>query len=311
MFGAFRAVLDIVRNERVDVVCFGEVYSLGWLGVLLRKLKGVPCIHYIHGEEITAGVSSRLYGRGALSALRKAEAVVVVSEFTRREVIRRGVPADHVHLISNGVDLELFSPGPRDPAIMSKHCLEGKTVMLTVGRLEPRKGHDTVIKALPEILKEVPELVYVIVGAGSDDKRLRGLAEAVDVKDKVIFAGRVPNDELIGYYRTVDLFIMPNRTLEDGDTEGFGLVFLEANACGKPVIGGNAGGVPDAVVDGETGLLVDGKSVKAVADAAARILRNPELAERLGEAGRRRALTFGWAIKAKEFRTLCERLALK
>jgi phosphatidylinositol alpha-1,6-mannosyltransferase len=208
----------------------------------------------------------------------------------------------------NGVDVERFTPGPKDQELTERFGLGEKKVLLTVGRVEKRKGHDMVIQALPEILREIPETVYMVVGVGSDLNRIKSLARELNVTDQVIFVGRVSDEDLPRYYNTADIFVMPNRTLDNNDTEGFGLVFLEANACSKPVVGGNAGGVPDAIVDGETGILVDGKSIKAVAIAVINLLKNENLVFQIGESGRKRALTFDWKKKAQEFYAVCEKI---
>ncbi|MBI4523155.1 MAG: glycosyltransferase [Deltaproteobacteria bacterium] len=304
--GVLRRALQTVREEKVDIVCLGELFALAWLGRMLRRLRGIPCIHYIHGEELMAEKPLRFYSRGALPALRQAEAVIAVSHFTRTEVLRRGVPEDRVHLITNGVDIDRFTPGPKDGEILKRYGIEGKKILLTVGRVERRKGHEAVIRALPRVLGAHPGTVYMIVGEGSDTGRLRSLAREMGLEERVFFTGVVPAEELAKYYRTADLFVMPNRTLENGDTEGFGLVFLEANACGKAVIGGNAGGVPDAIVDGKTGILINGESIETVAHSITRLLEDERLASRMGHAGRERALAFGWRDKANEFRAVCE-----
>lgn len=303
-----KTVLRFVDTIGANVICLGDLYSLSWLGEYLRRKRGLPVIHYIHGEEITTGSGSRLYGRKSIEALRKAEAVIAVSSFTRDELIHRKVRPDRIHVVTNGVDLDRFTPGPKDSEILARHGIAGKKVLLTVARVEERKGHDKVIEALPQILRAVPDLVYLVVGKGEYLKTLKVLAKKFGVKDKVIFAGRVPWEDLPRYYRSCDLFIMPNRTLANGDTEGFGLVFLEANACGKPVIGGKAGGVPDAIADGETGILVDGNSVEEIAHAAIQLLSNKKLAQGMGQAGRSRALACSWANKTQEFREVCRSL---
>ncbi|WP_025321618.1 glycosyltransferase family 4 protein [Deferrisoma camini] len=304
-----REALRAVDAHGADVVVLGELVALSWLGPALRRRRGVAIVHYIHGEEVTTRPTSRLYGRHAFRHLRQAEAVVAVSSFTRDELVRRGVPAERIHVITNGVDLKRFTPGPKDPEIVERHGLQGKKVLLTVARIEERKGHDKVIEALPAIAEKVPKVVYLIVGKGGYRPRLEELAREHGVADRVVFTGLVPWDDLPRYYRTCDVFVMPNRTLPNGDTEGFGLVFLEANACGKPVIGGRAGGVPDAVVHGETGLLVDGASAQEVGRAVLRLLLDPELRLRMANSGLSRAREFSWAHKGDEFSGVCRRFS--
>lgn len=304
-----KAALRTIDTIGADIICMGDLYALFWLGQYLRYKRKLPVIHYVHAEELTTDWGSRLYSGGSMYALRKADALVTVSSFTRDELIRRGVEPERIRVITNGVNLERFSPGAKDSEILAQHKIEGKKLLLTIARVEERKGHDRVIEALPQILKAVPDVVYLVVGDGPYMETLKSLTKNLGLEDKVVFAGRVPREDPTRYYRSCDVFIMPNRTLSNGNTEGFGLVFLEANACGKPVIGGKAGGVPDAVADGETGILVDGNSVEEIAKAAIQLLSNKELAERMGQAGYKRALNFSWDNKASEFREVCINLA--
>jgi len=183
--------------------------------------------------------------------------------------------------------------------------LQGKQVIMTVGRLDERKGHDMVIRAVRLLVERFPQLVYMIVGKGREEQRLKGLAEDLSIGERIIFTGFVTDEALPDYYRLCDVFVLPNRETEDnkqmrGDYEGFGVVFLEASACGKPVIAGKSGGSGEAVVDGVTGLLVDPKSESEIANAIERILSDNEFAGRLGMDGRRRAeKEFDWKYAAE------------
>jgi glycosyltransferase involved in cell wall biosynthesis len=308
--GIEKAVVDaaskLIRERRIDVVCLGELYALHKIGRTLRTRFGLPVIHYIHGEEITAPPASRRYVSGAFKSLQRASAVVAVSSFTCDQLVQLcQVSRKKIATITNGVDTVRFQPGPKSEMLLDRHRLYGKKLLLTVGRLEARKGHDMMIECLPEILRQVPETVYLVVGKGSRLESLRISAKDQGVSGRVIWATDVSADELVAYYQTADVFVMPNRTMPDGDTEGFGLVFLEAAACGKPVIAGNAGGVPDAVTDGETGLLVDGSSRSDVVNACVRLLNSAELRNRFGQAGLRRAAVSTWDLKTEEFRRIC------
>jgi phosphatidylinositol alpha-1,6-mannosyltransferase len=183
-------------------------------------------------------------------------------------------------------------------------------VILTVARLEERKGIDTMLRAMPRILHAEPSAKYLVVGDGADRRRLETMRDAAGLADAVVFCGAVPYEspELVAYYRTCDVFAMPNRTLSDGNAEGFGLVFLEAGACGKPVVGGSTGGVRDAVDHDVTGLLVSGDSETETADAIVRLLRDPAYAGRLGAAGRRKAEDSRWQKRVALFRECCVEL---
>jgi len=168
--------------------------------------------------------------------------------------------------------------------------LNGARLILTVGRLVERKGHDVVIRALPGIRRAVGPVRYLIAGAGPEEARLRTLAREVGCADDVVFAGHVDDRDLPLFYAACDVFVMPSRALEQRDgIEGFGIVFLEAGACGKPVVGGRSGGIADAVLDGITGVLVDPRSVDEVTGALTRLLQDRGEAARMGGEGRRRA----------------------
>lgn len=304
-----RKAIGMIRREGIDVVCVCELSSGSWLGLLLRRMLGIPYINYIHGEEITTDVPYRLFGRRRRQYLHKADAVVAVSEFTRRALIdKMGVAPERIELIVNGVDAERFQPGPKPVALLERYGLAGKRVLLTVGRLVERKGIDTTIRALPEILARCPQTRYLVVGTGDYRAELEALALAQGVADQVIFAGRVPHAELVAHYQLCDLFVMPNRELANHDTEGFGLVFLEANACGKAVVAGRAGGVVEAVRHGETGLNVDGEDVAAVAGAISQLLLDDERRDAMGERGLQVARESSSAARARLFQELCERV---
>lgn len=296
----FAQFLDRVKP---DTVCLGTLHSTYWLAPEARSRR-LPVIYYTHGEEISGVRPSRLEGDGPKNALLRADAVITVSEFTKSKLRDLGVKSDRIHLITNGVEIDRFSPGPKDPALIAKYGLAGKRVLLTFGRLDQRKGQDQVLRALPSILQAVPDLVYIIAGSGPFELPLRGLAEELGIVNRVVFTGYVSEEDASAHYRLADLFIMANRTMPDGDTEGFGIVFLEAGACGIPVIGGFDGGAPSAILNGETGVLVDGRSAEAISSAVIRLFSDPTRLRRLGSLGRRHALTQGWSTKANQFESL-------
>jgi phosphatidylinositol alpha-1,6-mannosyltransferase len=172
--------------------------------------------------------------------------------------------------------------------------------VLTVGNLVERKGHDMVIRTLPKLIRRIPELTYLIVGNGTHRETLDRLAWEVGVRDRIVFAGHVDAADLPAVYALGDVFVMPSRVQPaECEVEGFGLVYLEANACGKPVIGGRSGGIPEAIVDGETGFLVDPEAADEIAQRLEAILTDRELAEGMGRRGRARVQAhFSWADAA-------------
>jgi len=246
----------------------------------------IPYIAMVYAYEVRAPKMCSIAGM----AVRGAARVVTISEFSRRAVSAHGVPAEHVTVIRPGpaLDAQMESDASREE--MGPR-LDGR-ILLSVSRLVDRyKGHDMVIRALPLILAKVPDVRYVIVGDGWLRPDLERLAVSLGVQDAVIFAGEVSDAALDAWYRRCDVFILASRESGvDGGSEGYGIVFVEANLRGKPVIGGRSGGIPDAVLDGVTGLLVNPSDVGEVADAVVQLLNDPTLAARLGDEGRRRAL---------------------
>ncbi len=291
----------ICLRHGIEVIHAGKNLPEGFIARKLSKLLRIPYIVYAHGEEITVfGNNPKL--RPQLPAIYEdAAAVIANSAFTCDQVMALGVSAERFSRISPGVEPDEFAPSSSGEALRRRLGLEGKLVLLTVGRLQRRKGHDQVIAALPAILARAPGLVYVIAGDGEERKALEDLARDTGVASAVRFLGRVPQEELPALYNLADIFIMANRAMPDGDVEGFGIVFLEAGACKKPVIAGSSGGTADAVEDGVTGLRVDATSAVGVEDAVVRLALDPELRQRMGESGRARVLAqYSWAaITAK------------
>jgi phosphatidyl-myo-inositol dimannoside synthase len=253
----------------------------------------------VHGGEVLYLLSGRAGMVGTLLhrklfdwTVSRASRLVALGEHQAGLLGRLGVRRDRVFVSPEGVDAAAFEAAGTDRIaadLVRRYGLEHHRVLLTVARLVPHKGHDVVIRALPRILDRVPDAVYLVVGSGPSDGALRELAGRVGVGDRVRFAGRVPDRELAACYHLCDVFVMPSREV-DGDTEGFGIVFAEAAACGRPAVGGRTGGIGEVVQNGRTGLLVDPTSPEDVARACAALLTNREEASRMGQAGRRRVL---------------------
>jgi phosphatidylinositol alpha-1,6-mannosyltransferase len=301
-----RAVFRIVRREGITVLCIGELVAGGWLATVCRYLTGLKTVIYIHGEEISIRDPYDRQRRRRMLTLAHADGVVAVSRFTRDALIGlMAVPAAKIALIPNGVDGRRFTPRPRSPALAARYRLGAGPVLLTVGRLHPRKGMDHVILSLPRVLAVIPGLRYLIVGDGPYRPALETLAARHGVADAVILAGPVPDEDLADHYALADVFIMANREMPDGDTEGFGLVFREANACGVPVIAGKAGGSVDAVTDGLNGLLVDGTDIDAIADTILKLFGDDGLRQALKQGGLKIAADSDWSHRVAAFLAFC------
>ncbi|RJG01894.1 glycosyltransferase [Noviherbaspirillum sedimenti] len=299
----------LVYRHRINVVCIGELVTGSWLGIALKKIFGCKLVIYVHGEEITTATGGRLHGNKRRHYLAAADKVVAVSSFTCDALTQSmGLNPAAITLIQNGVDTDRFTPGIKDYGLLAKHQLYEKKIVLTVGRLVLRKGIDMAIKSMARVVTEMPHIHYLIVGDGECRSEFESLIYKEGLSDHVTLVGKVSDEELVQYFRTCDVFLMPNRTMPDGDTEGFGLVFREANACGKPVIGGRAGGAVEAVVDGKTGFLVDGTNPETIATTIIELLRTPQLAENMGRNGLQLALENNTKSVANLFLKTCERL---
>jgi phosphatidyl-myo-inositol dimannoside synthase len=300
----WKTVRTIIRERQPTVAFVGDLFPLSWLALRLMRRARLPVAFYIHGEEIASKPISMMEGWESKRALGMVAGAVVPSSFTKTELAARGVAAEQIRLIPNGVDSDLFFPAEQDDELLAKHQVGGRKVLMTVARLAERKGIDKMIEAMPAILRKAPETVYLIVGSGPERSRLEALRDSLGLQRDVIFCGSPSYADvsaIVRYYQSCDIFVMPNRTLPAGETEGFGLVFLEAGACGKPVVGGRAGGAIDAIEHGESGFLVDSQSASEIADATLRLLGDPALAARMGAAGRRRAEHSTWVNRSEEF----------
>lgn len=297
-----------ILSYRVNMIQAGHPSFFHYLeGIMVRVLSRLlrkPYILYTYGEEITQVlVGSRIERTLMFWVLHGASKVITISDFSAKRLMEAGVKSENIEKICPGVDTNLFHPSVEIENVIKKHNLEGRKVVLTLGRLVERKGYDYVIKSLPTVLEKVPNLVYIIAGRGLYESRLRELVKELHLEDYVIFAGYV--DESPAYYNACDVFIMANRKLDTDDTEGFGMVFTEANACGKPVIGGKAGGTSDAVLDGYTGILVDGTDCAQISSALLDILTDKERANQLGSNGRKRVKAeFSWKKNAERVRDI-------
>ena len=284
------AVIFEALRTGARTIVIGELQGLGWLAILLALVTPWRILIYTHGEEVVQTGYNRL-ARMRGPALRACDAVLTVSSFTRDRLIGDfGVAPTRIRLVTSGVDTERFAPAlVREPFILG------------VGRLIERKGFDRLIDAFALIAADFPDYRLKIIGKGPEEAALKARADRSGYASRIDFMGPIGDNDLTALYQRCTLVAMPNRSLPDGDTEGFGLVFLEANACGKPVIGGRAGGAVDAIVDGETGLLVDGTDCHAIAAAIRRLLSDGAYYDRLAGGALAHAKAHDWRRSAEHF----------
>ncbi len=296
-------------EKSYQTIILGALDALGWLVEPLRAIfPDTKIVIYTHGEEISQACYSARAEERRRRALKTADGVVAVSSFTAGLLTSKyGVDPERIELVTNGVDLDTYDRLPKEN-VRPHFGLGHGPLVLAVGRLVPRKGFDVLIEAWPRILAAVPGAQLAIAGTGPLSEALKAAAERPEMNASVHMLGFVKDEMLPSLYASADLFAMPNRTMPDGDTEGFGLVFLEAAAAGTPSVGGKAGGAVDAILDGQTGRSVDGEDVGAVAYAITDLLNDEVTRKRMAEAAHAHALTQGWDSKADQLLKFFKRL---
>lgn len=277
----------LVADTGVEVVVFGDAFPLAQLGPRLAKT-GTPYLVAAHGFDYWLATVPGAHSVLRHMTSRASRVPVMCSEFIARRVrtaVPRSVP---VSVLYPGADVERFRPDLPTGDLRDRHGIGERPLVVCVSRLVRRKGQDVMIRAMPEIRRRIPDAVLLIVGGGPDEPRLRRMA-AEAPPGSVVFAGQAAEEDLPRYYAAGDVFAMPCRTRLGGlEVEGWGNVFIEAAACGKPVVVGDSGGARESLVDGETGILVNGNDVAGVSRAVADLLGDPDRARRMGKAGRAR-----------------------
>jgi phosphatidylinositol alpha-1,6-mannosyltransferase len=294
-----------VERLRPDVVVYGAAFPLGLMGPGLRRATGVPYVAFTHGLEVS---SARLPGGAQVLRRigRDAAAVTFVSHWCRSLLQPGFGPGPRYELLPPAVDPADFHPGVDGTAVRDRYGFGDDPVVVCVSRMVERKGQDQLIRALPELRRRVPGARLLLVGGGPFRDELVSLASRVGVSDHVVIAGQVSDEELPAHYAAGDVFAMPCRERRGGlEVEAFGIVFIQAQAIGRPVVAGDIGGVPDALDAGRTGLLVDGESLDAVTDGVAALLGDPERATRMGEAAAEFVSSgFTWDRRTADLREL-------
>ena len=283
----FFSALQLASSKRFYAVHAGRVLPEGLIAWLIGRLFGKQVVIYAHGEEITTWrtpVKSRLMK----FLYRNADTVIANSEFTSSLLEGLGVPPQKVKLVHPGVDISRFRRGLDTDGLRSQFGVPATaSLLVSVGRLSRRKGFDQVIRALPALVESGVDVHYAVVGIGEDEEYLKKLALEHGVDLRLHLLGHVPAADLPLWYNEAALFVMPNRNV-DGDTEGFGMVYIEAAACGKTSVAGCDGGTGSAVIDGVTGIRVDGSDLDKVKQALIELLGDRILLDRLAESAYQR-----------------------
>ncbi|KRD15425.1 MULTISPECIES: glycosyltransferase family 4 protein [unclassified Streptomyces] len=305
--GATRRAAGLLREHGCTSVWFGAAAPLGLMAPALRRAGAERLVATTHGHE--AGWAQLPAARQLLGRIGEAtDTITYLGEYTRSRIATAlsAEAAGRMTQLPPGVDEKTFHPGSGGDEVRARLGLTDRPVVVCVSRLVPRKGQDTLILAMPRILAAQPDAVLLVVGGGPYEKDLRRLARETGVAGFVRFTGSVPWSELPAHYGAGDVFAMPCRTRRGGlDVEGLGIVYLEASATGLPVVAGDSGGAPDAVLDGETGWVVRGGSPAEAAERIVVLLGDAELRRRMGERGRQWVEErWRWDLLAEKLRTL-------
>ncbi|WP_029631255.1 glycosyltransferase family 4 protein [Zavarzinella formosa] len=276
----------IVKREKITAIHCARNLPEGFMAYLVQRRRGTKYLCYVHGEDVGVSSTSRELAWMTRRVFAGASMVVANSNNTRNMLLKEwNLPEAKVRLLYPGVDTKRFSPVPASETERAELGWTGRKVLLTVGRLQKRKGHDCLIKAVKTIREKHPDVLYAILGDGEELPHLKKLVESEGVADHVQFVGEVTDAILMRCYQQCDLFVLPNRTIGK-DFEGFGMVLLEAQACGKPVVAGASGGTAETMQIPETGRVVNCDTPEPLAKLLIEMLDNPAELKAMGERGR-------------------------
>ena len=312
-WNTFRAVRRIVHERHIDQIHCGRLLPCGFIALMLNKLDGIPFSCFVHGEDANAVSSGAADGVLCSRQLRwmtrqvmnSVKTIIANSRNSARIALDQwGLPAERVQLLHPGCDTNYFVPAPRDTAVRQALGWGDRPVLLTVGRLQKRKGHDMMIRALSQVREAIPDVLFAIIGSGEELEPLKKLVDAEGQQNHVLFHGKLPDEQLRQAYQQADLFVLANRQIGT-DIEGFGMVLLEAQSCGTPVLAGDSGGTAETMSLGETGEVVNCDGPDELAVRLIRLLldRN-ELARRAANARPWVVEHFDWAALSQQAATL-------
>ncbi len=308
---ALRNLLLLVRDRGIDQIHAGRCLPEGWLAWLIKQRHGTPYICYVHGEEVKLPIDGETHGVMSSRQLRfitrnvmnEATFLVANSRNTERILLDEWeIPKERIRLLYPGADCNHFKPAVHDPNVRRALGWSERPVVLTVGRLQKRKGHDQMIRALPQVLRRVPDVLYAVVGAGAERPLLEKLAADLGLGEHVHFHGELDDEAMLACYQQCDLFVLPNRQI-GSDIEGFGMVLVEAQACGKPVIAGASGGTAETMNIPGTGKVVSCEEPDQLAGLVTDWLLDASLRNRMGAAAR------AWAAAHFDWIPLSQRAA--
>ncbi len=296
-------IIKLVKANNIEVVHCGRCLPEGIIALTIKKLLGTNYLCYIHGEDIQSASTSREFSLLVKSVLKNSSKLISNSQNTAGLLKEKWhISEEKISVMYPGVDTNKFYPKEYDQNTRKKLSWDNKLVVLTVGRLQKRKGHDIMLQTILKLKNTQPNILYSIIGSGQEEENLKKLARELNLTQHVQFLGEVSEETMIECFQQCNLFILPNRTV-DGDIEGFGIVLLEAQACGKIVIAGNSGGTRETMIHDTTGFIVDCTTPDKIIDLLNKILTDESLNKKMGLAGRKHMIEhFDWKPLAEKAR---------
>ena len=300
-----RAVAKVLMEYHCEYVWFGAAAPLALMAGRLKKSGAKKIVALTHGHEVW-WAKVPLFNVAMRMMAKNVDLFTYLGEFTKNAMRPALGNSANLQRIAPGIDIDHFSPGAKDAGLIAQYRLEDKKVIVCVGRLVRRKGQDRLVESMPGVLKEHPDAHLLVVGRGTYVKHLQKRAKKLKIQSHVTFVGRINFAELPLYIRLGEIFAMPSRSRYFGlEVEGLGIVYLEASACGIPVIAGASGGAPDAVIEHQTGLVVDGNNVAKISTAINSLLSDPDLRRSMSARGREWTVQeWGWKLWGARFKEL-------
>jgi len=309
---AYKQLEKAVAEFQPEIIVCGKALFEGRAALRIFKKTGIPYVVMTYGMEIRFWLKIRKVKRDLLNVLENAQSIFVINEYIKnllvRELTNKGLVGCENKFVKMypGVDGFFSQPSGDTKRLREELGVEGKKVIVTVCRIVRRKGIDIVINAMKEIKKEVPNVFYLVLGDGPEKDSFEKLARDVGVDDSVKFLGKVSREKIRAVFNISDLFVLTPRDI-DGDMEGFGIVYLESAIAGLCVVGSKSGGVPEAVINAQTGLLANENDVSDTAEKIIKLLKDDVLRKSLASNARARAVTdFSWQKRGVLFRGAVE-----
>jgi len=290
-----------IKQNKITHIHCGRCIPEGFMGYMLSKVLRLPLLCYVHGEDVEAAATSRELSWIVNKVLAHSQTIICNSQNTSSILMNNWLISESkIKTLNPGVDTNIFVPAEQSTLIRKNLGWESRPVVLTVGRLQKRKGQDMMIKALPQIKQKIPNILYALVGGGEELYSLTELVSKLNLTDNVMFMAEINDQTMLDCYQQCDLFILPNRTVEQ-DIEGFGMVLVEAQSCEKVVVAGDSGGTSETMVLNETGFIIDCTSPAPIAEMVTNLLMKPELRHKMGKKARIHVTaTLDWKVHAEK-----------